>query len=152
MSSTFLFRFNYLLWIEDLLQANAGHFDDKESVLGLDIGVGSSCIYPLLAAAHLGWNMIGTELDADNLKNAQENVGRNRLESKIQLFGGSSSPGEEGHHRFLFPVQEEGKFLFSMCNPPFYEADEKDAREGKEDDELGIPGKKNRIPSFFCEI
>lgn len=34
----------------------------------MDLGVGASCIYPVLAAKKFGWKMIGTEKDKDSLK------------------------------------------------------------------------------------
>ena len=64
---------NYLLWIEDLLNANAPASSGSGSaeVTGLDVGVGASCIYPLLAAKKFGWSMHGTDTDEENLSAAR---------------------------------------------------------------------------------
>lgn len=40
-------RLNYLLWIQDLLEENVMGGAD---VVGLDVGVGAACIYPILGA------------------------------------------------------------------------------------------------------
>ena len=68
---------NYLLWIEDLINANASFGSDSTEIAGLDVGVGASCIYPLLAANKLGWKMHGTDIDAENLSAARHEMRRN---------------------------------------------------------------------------
>jgi 23S rRNA A1618 N6-methylase RlmF len=78
---------------------------------GLDIGVGSSCIYPVLGCSLYGWDFVGTEIDSDSLYYAAENVKRNQLESKIQLISTTKAQ--------LFPESMHG-IHFTMCNPPFY--------------------------------
>ena len=68
---------NYLLWIEDLINANASFGSDSSTeIAGLDVGVGASCIYPLLAAKKLGWKMHGTDIDAENLSAARHEMRR----------------------------------------------------------------------------
>ena len=49
-------RLNYVLWIEDLLALEAPASKMTRKVTGIDIGTGSSCIYPLLGIAlHDNW-------------------------------------------------------------------------------------------------
>ena len=62
---------NYLLWIEDLINANAPFGSNGTEIAGLDVGVGASCVYPLLAAKKFGWRMHGTDIDAENLSSAR---------------------------------------------------------------------------------
>jgi 23S rRNA A1618 N6-methylase RlmF len=78
---------------------------------GLDIGIGSSCIYPILGSSMYGWDFVGTEIDEDSLYYATENVKRNRLETKIQLICTKKNQ--------FFPYSMDG-IHFTMCNPPFY--------------------------------
>ncbi len=143
---------NYLLWIEDLLQANG--VTSGEGVLGLDIGVGAACIYPTLAAAGFKWSMMGIEVrdrlivygdriacvthyvhtysikaDQENLVHARKNVERNQdvLGSRIAIFDQPSLESEAS----LFLALAEGRngevrCLFSMCNPPFHHEDNDD--------------------------
>jgi 23S rRNA (adenine1618-N6)-methyltransferase len=58
-------RFNYVLWIQDLIDTSSStysdQYDPKQEVIGLDIGTGASCIYPLLGCAQRpNWTFIGT--------------------------------------------------------------------------------------------
>ena len=70
-------RMNYLLWIEDLVNANATFGTDSSTeISGLDVAVGASCVYPLLAAKKLGWKMHGTDIDAENLSSARQEMRR----------------------------------------------------------------------------
>ena len=115
-------RFNYLLWLEDLMAANEGsnlHSDfNCSEPFGLDVGVGASCVYPLLAAKHFKWHVLGSDVDPESLASARENVARNNLEERVELF----------HQDPEGPVFEEAisrspskKLAFTLCNPPFYE-------------------------------
>ena len=131
---------NYLLWIEDLVNANAPFGSDSAEITGLDVGVGASCVYPLLAAKKFGWKMHGTDIDPENLSAARQemlrtyhsnfptrilisnrqNVARNSdVSSKIELHevaGGNTGP-------LLAPVLHNGdiRCRFTMCNPPFHQ-------------------------------
>lgn len=101
----------------------------SSKVVGLDIGVGSSCIYPALAVKHFGWQMIGTEMDQQAFDEAMENLERNRsiLEDNIKLM---KTEGEEDF--FSAAVTKETDALsFCMCNPPFHE-DGGHAEEGED--------------------
>ncbi|KAK3859330.1 hypothetical protein Pcinc_034547 [Petrolisthes cinctipes] len=75
-------RLNYLLWIEDLLM-HAAHCDASDVIVGVDIGTGASCVYPLLAARKLGWNLVATETDNINFTAATTNVNNNDLQDTI---------------------------------------------------------------------
>ncbi|XP_071744725.1 U6 small nuclear RNA (adenine-(43)-N(6))-methyltransferase [Lepeophtheirus salmonis] len=102
-------RFNYLLWIQDILQLN----QINANIKGLDIGVGSSCIYPLLAAKHFNWKMLGNEAHEESLSYAQRNVTENKLENNIVIKSSSS---------FFGIIEETQEILdFTMCNPPFFD-------------------------------
>jgi len=116
-------RFNYLLWIEDLLEANGVK---KDQVKGLDVGVGAACIYPLLAVKHLGWKMLGTEANKENLSAAVENVSINGLCESIRLTAATEEAFE--------CLYNESAVTFTMCNPPFY-CEEEDVDSGQGDEE-----------------
>lgn len=65
----------------------------KQTITGLDIGVGSSCIYPLLGCAlYPHWKFIGTEVDGDAIEVCQKQVELN------SAWLGDSYCCEEGHH------------------------------------------------------
>ena len=64
---------NYLLWLEDLIAPETS----SSAVLGVDIGTGASCIYPLLGVAQRGWHFIATEVDPLSVAAARHNVSLN---------------------------------------------------------------------------
>ena len=81
-------RLNYLLWIEDLLalrKTPQPRQQNDTAVIGIDIGTGASCIYPLLGHAHLGWHFLATEVDPASVRAAQHNVALNGWESAIEV-------------------------------------------------------------------
>eukprot|EP01134_Creolimax_fragrantissima_P002768 CFRG2768T1 len=119
-------RENYIHWIADLLSRPV---DDTQpsrnvSVLGFDVGVGSSCIYPLLGNVLYGWSFEGSELDPTSLEYAISNVATNKLQDSIKLIRVYDK------QRVLCGVLDTTKmFDFTMCNPPFY-VDNQEAEGG----------------------
>ncbi|CAD5235181.1 unnamed protein product [Bursaphelenchus xylophilus] len=110
-------RLNYLLLIQDILIANG----ICENVMGLDIGTGASCIYPLLGARLCKFSFVATEIDEDSVKWAQKQVEKNFKNNEIILIQGQ----KEGF--FKTPLKSVDRFDFCMCNPPFFH--EKEANE-----------------------
>ncbi|KAH9629478.1 hypothetical protein HF086_015808 [Spodoptera exigua] len=74
-------RLNYILWIEDLMEA----IHRKEDIRGLDIGTGACAIYPLLGAVKNKWTFVGTETDTESFNKAGENVKNNKLQELIKF-------------------------------------------------------------------
>ncbi|XP_055692950.1 U6 small nuclear RNA (adenine-(43)-N(6))-methyltransferase [Lutzomyia longipalpis] len=104
-------RLNYILWIEDIME--------KMGIavpVGMDIGCGASCVYPLLAAKWKGWQMFGTDITDEIAKSARENVSRNQLEEKIHII-----QQEENAPIFTEVLQNRESLHFCMCNPPFFD-------------------------------
>lgn len=85
-------RFNYILWIKQLLQESSSDkyfLQSSHSGLaqrGLDLGVGCSAIYPLLLSTEFPtWNFFGTEIDPNSIKCANENIEVNNLQNRIRI-------------------------------------------------------------------
>lgn len=121
-------RWNYVRWLQDLLAtthpSHADTFNPARAATGLDIGVGASCVYSLLAcAAASGWRMYGSDIDSHSLRHAQRNVDANDLGSRIRLR--LTTPED-----LLVPLDKLSveRLDFVMCNPPFYSSDEDMAR------------------------
>ncbi|KAG5358281.1 Methyltransferase-like protein 16 [Yarrowia sp. B02] len=96
----------YVEWIHELLPSEC-------DVTGLDIGTGTSCIYPLLASKMYGWRMLGSDIDEEAIEKAQKNADRNPdLADLIKLR--LVSPDADF---FDYPGTD---ITFTMCNPPFY--------------------------------
>lgn len=106
-------RLNYLLWIQGLLDTTsdsyADTYDPEREVLGLDIGTGASCIYPMLGCAQRpNWRFAGTgtvptvptaqnsnstnvliatsDIDEKSMQFAKTNVQQNGLQNRIKLL------------------------------------------------------------------
>ncbi|KAK3640626.1 hypothetical protein LTR56_003689 [Elasticomyces elasticus] len=114
-------RWNYIHWIQQLLDTTSetysDSFDPSRQVLGLDIGTGASCIYPLLACStRPGWRMFGSDIDAHSLDYAKQNIKANAMESRIRL---RQSPNPDSP---LIPLSALGveELDFVLTNPPFY--------------------------------
>ncbi|KIM41749.1 hypothetical protein M413DRAFT_444994 [Hebeloma cylindrosporum] len=129
-------RLNYILWIEDIVHAHRiveGYLGISRSqeIRGIDIGTGSTAIYPLLACKrNPKWKIIGTELDPASHMVALQNVNENGMQDSISV------EKAEADGKVLFPLQTTDEiFDFTMCNPPFYSSQEdvETSARGKDD-------------------
>ena len=113
-------RADYVHYIADLLAEDNGKIPEGTSVKGLDIGVGANLVYPLISHQSYGWQMLGTDINEDSLKNARHILDQNpEVASGIELLHQSDS-----NHIFKNIIGSEDKFTFSMCNPPFHDSKE----------------------------
>jgi 23S rRNA A1618 N6-methylase RlmF len=104
-------RVNYIYWINDLIKIKCFN----ENIKGIDIGVGASCIYPLLGTSIYGWKFLGTEIDKESVNFSNENIKRNKLENEISIiYNDNNTLILNG----IIPKDEI--FDFCMCNPPFF--------------------------------
>jgi 23S rRNA (adenine1618-N6)-methyltransferase len=110
-------RADYIHYIADLLQdTNNGILPEGENVVGLDIGIGSNCIYPILGNAVYNWSFVGTDIDENAIQNCKKIIEQNpKLIDVISLQLQVDS-------RFVFKniMLPEDKFAFTICNPPFH--------------------------------
>lgn len=104
-------RLSYVVWIKSLIED-----EGDEPAVGLDIGTGASCIYPLLACAQRPkWRFLATDIDTESLQSARDNVARNGLEGRIRVV--TRSPDDP----LVYTGDDALSTLgFTMCNPPFY--------------------------------
>jgi 23S rRNA (adenine1618-N6)-methyltransferase len=121
-------RADYIHSIADLLSSSAqGEIPQGESVVGLDIGTGANCIYPMLGVAEYGWSFLASEIDpkayASALKIIQENGHlKNKIFLKLQ-----SNPA----HVFQGILKASDVIDFTLCNPPFHTSAEEAQRGSK---------------------
>lgn len=109
-------RADYIHHISDLLSGGKS-VPKGDSIRILDVGVGSNCIYPLIAHSLFGWSALGTDIDQVALKNARSIVDENNLSSVIHLK--YQSDKESLLHDV---VGKEDIFDVVICNPPFHES------------------------------
>ncbi|KAG8731762.1 hypothetical protein FRC11_002460, partial [Ceratobasidium sp. 423] len=129
-------RLNYVLWISELVKV----LSPEEPIVGVDIGTGSTAIYPLLACSiHKTWRFIAAgefssnylhldrldtaiDIDSRSLAAAQANIEQNPdVRERIYLHPTTQDAP------ILSPLLPENlsrigiqNVTFSMCNPPFY--------------------------------
>ncbi|KAI9604930.1 hypothetical protein H4Q26_002900 [Puccinia striiformis f. sp. tritici PST-130] len=85
-------RLDYCLWIIDVLRASVELTDGGTGVLVIDIGTGSSAIYPLLLSRLLkNAQVIATEIDQSSFDSALQNITKNDLSNRITLHKTKSS-------------------------------------------------------------
>lgn len=120
-------RADYLHYAADLLAGTSRErvVPTGNSVRCLDIGVGASCIYPILGRVEYGWAFVGADIDPVALASARQIIEANAatlggIELRLQenpadIFAGIIRPGE--------------RFDLTVCNPPFHASPE-EARAG----------------------
>ena len=119
-------RVDYIHYIADLLaSSNDGLIPKGENIVGLDIGVGANCIYPIVGNRSYGWQFIGSEIDPVSIENAKNIINTNKiLSNKIKIV-----PQTSKEKIFENIINENDVIDFTMCNPPFHKS-KKDAKEG----------------------
>ena len=109
-------RSDYIHHIADLLAQD----NIKTAVIGLDIGVGANCIYPILGSRIYYWKMLGADIDPNAVAAANANVDATPgLNESIEI-----RHQEDPAYIFKGIVKEGEFYHFSMCNPPFHTSKE----------------------------
>ena len=110
-------REDYILYLADLLaETNNNIIPTGENIVGLDLGIGANCIYPILGNALFNWHFVGTDIDNNALQNCKRIIEQNpNLIEAVSLQLQIES-------RFIFKniILAEDKFTFTICNPPFH--------------------------------
>ncbi len=110
-------RADYIHHLADLLAStNNGIIPEGENIVGLDIGIGANCIYPIIGNVTYGWSFVGSDIDEKALQNCKKIIAENpKLIDAISLQLQIES-------RFIFKniILPEDKFTFTICNPPFH--------------------------------
>ncbi|MDO3695211.1 23S rRNA (adenine(1618)-N(6))-methyltransferase RlmF [Wenyingzhuangia sp. chi5] len=117
---------DYIHHMADLLmESNFGNLPLGNNITCYDIGMGATCIYPMIGVTEYDWNFIGSDIDENAIISAQSIISKNEsLKNKIvcRLQG---TPKDF----FYGIIDKEEKVDFSICNPPLY-ASLEDAKKG----------------------
>lgn len=110
-------RADYIHHIAELL----GNFNDNQIPVGekikcIDIGIGASCIYPIIGVKEYGWSFVGSDIDKLSLENSQKIIDENKiLENKIELRF------QDNAKNILSGIIKKGEnYDLTICNPPFH--------------------------------
>ncbi|MGB5982259.1 MAG: RlmF-related methyltransferase [Nonlabens sp.] len=130
-------RAEYLHQLSDLI--------GKGGKKGLDVGCGASAVYCLLGSAIYDYKMVGVDVDDESIAFAKKNTSTyNGIEIRHQIDRGQILEG----------VMREGEFFdFTMCNPPFYESEEKAIKANrKKNSNLGIKSSDRNFGGLAHEL
>lgn len=108
-------RVDYIHHLSSLLKSSK----IVDNIKVLDIGTGSSCIYPILGHAEYLWNFVGVDIDETSLKHAQQIIDKNKLSHNITL-----KLQTDKSLVFKSILNASDKFSATMCNPPFYKSED----------------------------
>jgi 23S rRNA (adenine1618-N6)-methyltransferase len=137
-------RADYLHYLADLLaENNFGTIPTGDKITGLDIGMGASCIYPILGVTEYGWKFIGSDINPTSIASAQQIVNSNalltgKIECRLQ---------KNSKDIFQGILTKEDKIECTVCNPPFH-ASAEDAQQGSLRKIRNLSGKKVKTPEL----
>ena len=110
-------RADYLHHIADLLADTFhGNIPTGPQVRCFDVGIGASCVYPIIGVHEYGWSFIGTDIDHTALESCGKIVVENavlehRVELRLQQNAQDILNGVLLHDEYIDVV---------ICNPPFH--------------------------------
>lgn len=132
-------RADYIHHLADLLRRS--HLESDVKVL--DIGVGASCIYPLLGNSIYNWSFVGSDIDEKSLQIAQKIIDKNNLENVIEL-----RLQRDYQHILKGILNPSDKFTASVCNPPFFKS-QADALDATKTKLKGLGNKSDKVIRNF---
>lgn len=137
-------RADYIHHMADWLAAhNFGRIPTGEKITCLDIGVGSSLIYPIIGIMEYGWSFIGSDIDPVSLKSASNIAGKNHL-----IDGKVNFRAQPRSNDILFGIlTQEERIDITVCNPPFH-ASAEDAHAGSSRKVSNLTGEKTIDPTL----
>jgi 23S rRNA (adenine1618-N6)-methyltransferase len=137
-------RADYLHHMADLLcESNFGKIPKGDKITCLDVGVGASCIYPIIGVTEYGWNFIGSDIDPKSIESAKNIIESNdllvsKVECRLQ---------KERKDVFYGIIDKEDKIDISICNPPFHSSSE-DAQKENLRKVKNLKGRKVKSPEL----
>lgn len=114
-------RVDYIHHIAELLgKSNNGKIPTGFKIKCMDIGVGASCIYPVVGNKEYGWSFIGSDIDETALESARRIIHFNAFLKRNVDLRFQENPNDIFHGVMLRnePVD------LAICNPPFHKSQE----------------------------
>ena len=119
-------RADYLHNIADVLGAcNNGKIPTGYKVKCMDIGVGASCIYPVIGNKEYGWSFIGSDIEEKALESANKIITYNAFLKRNVELRYQENPNDIFHGVML----RNEPIDVAICNPPFHTSQE-EAQKG----------------------
>ena len=119
-------RADYIHYAADLLgSSNNGKIPTGFRVKCMDIGVGASCVFPIIGNKEYGWSFIGSETDPVAIESASKIVNYNAFLKRNIDLRLQDNPKDIFHG-----IMERNEPVdITICNPPFHSSLE-EAQEG----------------------
>lgn len=139
-------RADYVHYIADLLASvNDGEIPKGKVIKGLDIGIGANCVYPIIGRKEYGWSFIGSDIDAQAIKSANNIIRANPLLNNAVTCRLQNATT----HFFEGILGAKEQVDFTICNPPFH-ASAEEARAGSNRKVSNLKGEKveNAVLNF----
>jgi 23S rRNA (adenine1618-N6)-methyltransferase len=135
-------RADYIHHVADLLgENNYGKIPTGNNILCLDVGIGASCIYPIIGAVEYDWNFIGSDIDPKSITSSQNIVNSNAiLKDKIKC-----KLQKNAKAIFHGIIAKEDKIDVVISNPPFHSSIE-EAQKSNKRKLTNLSGKKIKTP------
>ena len=118
-------RADYLHYLADLLAiCNGGIIPRGDKIVGLDIGTGANCIYPILGSQLYNWKFVASDSEVASIESAQSIIDvnavlHNKIECRLQ---------KNSNNIFAHIISKKERFDFTLCNPPFHKSAEEASR------------------------
>ena len=137
-------RADYIHHIADLLsENNFGRIPIGNKITCLDVGLGASCIYPIIGVTEYKWKFIGSDIDPKSIASAQNIIDSNsKINDKIECRLQKNSKNV-----FQGIISKEDEIELIICNPPFHASIE-DAQKGSRRKIKNLSGKKEKHPEL----
>ena len=137
-------RAEYIHHVADLLsENNNGVVPLGSSVTCLDIGVGASCIYPIIGISEYNWDFIASDIDPQSLKSSEKIVNSNpSLVGKVTY-----KTQNQAKNIFRGVVTQNEKIDMVICNPPFHSS-AAEALKGSQRKVRNLTGQKKNLPQL----
>jgi 23S rRNA (adenine1618-N6)-methyltransferase len=110
-------RADYIHYAADLLsESNKDRIPTGNKIKCLDIGVGASCIYPIIGNIEYGWAFIGADIDPVSIESSHRIAEANpSLKGNVEL-----RLQQNPEHIFQGVVKKGEHIDLTICNPPFH--------------------------------
>ncbi len=137
-------RADYIHHIADLLQAsNYGNMPCGDKIICFDIGVGASCIYPVIGVTEYNWHFIASDIDPESVASAKAIVEANdilhgKVDCRLQ---------QVSNDVFYGIILKEDKIDLCICNPPFH-ASAEEAKKSTQRKVKNLSGKRSENPKL----
>ena len=135
-------RADYLHYIADLMgSSNKGRIPKGASIKCMDIGVGASCIYPIIGTKEYGWKFIGTDIELPALESSEKIIKNNPALAQHVELRHQKNPYDIFHS----VMDRKEPIDITICNPPFHKSAE-EAQKGTLRKLSSLTKKKATVP------